>query len=81
MVSDRSAYWRRIRGAMLIVLAVCTALTWSVCLLAVRLDQIVVAGFPLGFYMMAQGLPLLFAVILFWFAHRQNAIDEKHEAG
>ncbi len=77
--SDRSAYWKRTRGLMLAVLAFCVALTWGVCLLAPQFDQLVVLGFPLGFYMTAQGLPVLFVVILFWLAHRQNAIDEEHE--
>lgn len=77
--ADRSAYWGRARAVMLILLAVCIALTWGACLFAPQFDQIIVLGFPLGFYMTAQGLPVVFVMTLFWLAHHQNAIDEKHE--
>jgi putative solute:sodium symporter small subunit len=38
----------------------------------------VILGFPLGYYMAAQGSLIAFVVMLFWFARKQNAIDEKH---
>jgi putative solute:sodium symporter small subunit len=41
------------------------------------LNAIHVLGFPLGFYMAAQGSLIIFVVQLFWFARRQNAIDEE----
>jgi putative solute:sodium symporter small subunit len=42
------------------------------------LNSIVIFGFPLGFYMAAQGSLIAFVVILFWFAKTQNNIDRKH---
>ena len=36
------------------------------------LNKIVIAGFPLGFYMAAQGSLIIFVVALFWFGKRQN---------
>jgi putative solute:sodium symporter small subunit len=41
------------------------------------LNQVVILGFPLGFYMAAQGSLIAFVVIIFWFADRQNKIDEE----
>jgi putative solute:sodium symporter small subunit len=41
------------------------------------LNQTVFLGFPLGFYMAAQGSLIAFVVLLFWFAYRQNKIDEE----
>ena len=42
------------------------------------LNQIVILGFPLGFYMAAQGsLLIAFVILIFWFAYRQNKIDEE----
>jgi putative solute:sodium symporter small subunit len=32
-------------------------------------------GWPLGFYMAAQGSEIVFVVTLFWFAKTQDAID------
>lgn len=41
------------------------------------LNEIVIIGFPLGFYMAAQGSLIVFVVLIFWFASRQNRIDEE----
>ena len=45
-------------------------------LLATSLNSIVIIGFPLGFYMAAQGSLIIFVVLIFWFARKQNQIDE-----
>lgn len=76
--SDRSAYWKRTRGLMLVVVALCVVLSFGTHVLAPWLDQVVVPGLPLGFYLTAQGLPVIVVVLLFWCAHRQASIDEKH---
>jgi putative solute:sodium symporter small subunit len=40
-----------------------------------QLNEIVILGFPLGFYMAAQGSLIIFVALIFWFANRQDAID------
>jgi putative solute:sodium symporter small subunit len=37
-----------------------------------------ILGFPLGFYMAAQGSLIVFVVMLFMFARQQNRIDSEH---
>jgi len=44
---------------------------------AVQLNSIVIAGFPLGFYMAAQGSLIVFVVQLFIFAKQQDKIDRE----
>lgn len=44
---------------------------------APQLNGIVILGFPLGFYMAAQGSLIVFVWLIFWFAHKQNQIDEE----
>lgn len=39
------------------------------------LNEIVILGFPLGYYMAAQGSLIAFVVLVFWFTGRQDAID------
>ena len=34
-------------------------------------------GYPLAYYMSAQGSLLAFVVLLFWFANKQEAIDKE----
>ncbi len=42
------------------------------------LNQYSLFGFPLGFYMAAQGSLIVFVILIFWFAARQNRIDEEY---
>jgi putative solute:sodium symporter small subunit len=42
-----------------------------------QLNTIKVLGFPLGFYMAAQGSLIVFVVMLFVFAKRQDTIDRE----
>jgi putative solute:sodium symporter small subunit len=41
------------------------------------LNAIKIAGFPLGFYMASQGSLIVFVVMLFWFARKQDQIDRE----
>jgi putative solute:sodium symporter small subunit len=41
------------------------------------LNSIKILGFPLGFYMAAQGSLIAFVVMLFIFASRQDTIDRE----
>ena len=40
--------------------------------------KIPILGFPLGFYMAAQGSLIAFVVMLFLFAKKQDHIDREH---
>lgn len=42
------------------------------------LNKIVIIGFPLGFYMAAQGSLIAFVVLLFVFAKQQDKIDREY---
>lgn len=72
-----AAHWRKTSTLMLTVLAVWFVAGFGVHLFAPSLNGIRVFGFPLGFYMAAQGSLVVFVVGLFWFARAQNRIDEE----
>ena len=38
-------------------------------------------GYPLAYYMTAQGSLLAFVIIIFWFANKQEKIDEEFGFG
>jgi putative solute:sodium symporter small subunit len=71
------AYWKKTSGLMWTVLAIWFVAGFGIHLFAPSLNTIHVLGFPLGFYMAAQGSLIIFVVGLFWFARRQNQIDEE----
>jgi putative solute:sodium symporter small subunit len=71
------AYWRKTSGLMWTMLAIWFVFSFGIHVFAPTLNQLVLLGFPLGFYMAAQGSLIVFVVALFWFARRQNQIDEE----
>lgn len=75
---DRVSYWNRTKGLMFFMLALWVFFGYVIHFFVGTLNNIVILGFPLGFYMAAQGSLIAFVVMLFWFARKQNAIDEEH---
>ncbi|HFD15404.1 MAG TPA: DUF4212 domain-containing protein [Rhodospirillales bacterium] len=70
-------YWARTRNLMITVLLLWFFFGFVVHFFVEALNRITILGFPLGFYMAAQGSLIAFVVIIFWYAHRQNRIDEE----
>ena len=62
---------------MVKVLAVWLFFAFGVQFFAGYLNQFVFLGFPLGWYMAAQGSLIVFVVLVFWFARRQDQIDSR----
>jgi putative solute:sodium symporter small subunit len=77
-VNDRVGYWNKTKNLMFVMLALWVFFGYVVHMFVTSLNNIVILGFPLGFYMAAQGSLIAFVVMLFWFARRQNAIDEEY---
>ncbi|CAH2406038.1 DUF4212 domain-containing protein [Mesorhizobium ventifaucium] len=75
---DRISYWNKTKGLMFVMLGLWVFFGYVIHMFVEQLNTIVIFGFPLGFYMAAQGSLIAFVVMLFWFARRQNAIDEEH---
>ena len=71
------AHWGKTKALMWICLAIWFLASFVVHFFAPALNEIVIFGFPLGFYMAAQGSLVVFVVLIFWYASRQNAIDEE----
>ncbi len=71
------AYWKRTSGLMWTMLGIWFLASFAVHLFAPTLNAIHVLGFPLGFYMAAQGSLIVFVLQLVWFAYAQNKIDEE----
>jgi putative solute:sodium symporter small subunit len=73
----RAAYWSKTSRLMWIILAWWVFFSFIIPAFAVQLNQIVIAGFPLGFYFAAQGSLVSYVVLCFYNAYRQNKIDEE----
>ena len=75
-----AAHWSRTRTLMWICLVVWAIFSFGIHFFVDTLNQITLLGFPLGFYMAAQGSLVIFVLLIFWYAARQNAIDEEFGA-
>lgn len=75
--SDPARYWRRTSSLMWTMLAIWLFFSFIVNFFVEPLNKIVILGFPLGFYMAAQGSLIAFVVMLFTFARRQDSIDRE----
>jgi putative solute:sodium symporter small subunit len=63
---------------MWIALAIWAFFSFVIHFFVNQLNEIVILGFPLGFYMAAQGSLIAFVVLLFWFASKQDSIDREY---
>jgi putative solute:sodium symporter small subunit len=72
-----AAHWNKTQSLMWVVLAIWFLSSFFVHFFVSALNEISLIGFPLGFYMAAQGSLIIFVVLIFWFARRQNQIDEE----
>jgi putative solute:sodium symporter small subunit len=68
-------YWARTSTLMWIMFVLWLVFSFAIHFFVKELNAIKFAGFPLGFYMAAQGSLIIFVVMLFTFAARQDAID------
>jgi len=71
------AYWKKTSSLMWTVLFIWFVSGFAIHIFAPSLNAIRILGFPLGFYMAAQGSLIVFVVALYWFVRRQNQIDEE----
>ncbi len=75
-----AAHWAKTRTLMWICLVLWAIFSFVIHMFVSALDGITFIGFPLAFYMAAQGSLVVFVVLIFWYSARQNAIDEEFGA-
>ena len=72
---NRVLHWQRTRNLMITHLIVWFIFAYGVHLFAFQLNSINFFGWPLGYYLPAQGSLIVFVVQLFLFNKQQHAID------
>ena len=75
--SPRDRHWFRTSRLMWLVLIVWAFLAFAVHLLVSPLNQLRFLGYPLGYYVAAQGSFGAFAMLVVWFSRRQDRIDRE----
>lgn len=72
-----AAHWAKTKNLTIVVLVIWFIFSFVVHWFADALNAMSFLGFPLGFYMAAQGSLIVFVVLIFWLARQQNKIDEE----
>jgi putative solute:sodium symporter small subunit len=73
----RKEYWRRTLRITAILLSIWFLVTYVVIWFAVPLNQFTFLGFPLAFYMGAQGSLAIYVVLIVFYAWYMNRLDSE----
>ena len=71
-------YWRKNLRITVVLLAIWFVVTFVVSYYARELSGITILGFPMGFYMGAQGSLIIYVVIIWFYARYMNALDKEY---
>jgi len=75
---QQSEHWRRNLRLIGLLLAIWFLATFVIIWYARELNEIVIAGFPLAFYMGAQGTLIIYLVLVRIYATRMDELDEHY---
>ena len=70
-------YWSKNLRITAVLLVIWFVVTYVASFFARELNEIVVFGFPLGFYMGAQGSLIIYVIIIAFYAGYMNRLDRK----
>jgi putative solute:sodium symporter small subunit len=76
---NRSMYWQRASRLTAILLALWFTATFCMLFFARELSAFTLFGWPISFYMAAQGLPLLYLLIVLVYVLRMKRLDKSLE--
>ena len=72
------SYWRENRNLMLLVLLIWAIVSYGAALISGALNELVILGFPLGYYMGAQGALIVFLLLIIFYSKSMDNIDKKY---
>lgn len=71
-------YWHKNLAVTAALLLLWFVVTFVASYFAPELDAIVVLGFPLGFYLGAQGAPIVYLLIVWFYVRYMNKLDRSY---
>ena len=75
LTAKHHEYWNRNLKVTAVLLALWFVVTFVMGYFARELNGITVLGFPLGFYMSAQGSLIIYVAIIWYYAYYMNNLD------
>ncbi|MEW6762086.1 MAG: sodium/substrate symporter small subunit [Pseudomonadota bacterium] len=78
LLAARAAHWERTRRMTLILLVLWLLTCFGTIFFARELSHLAVFGWPLSFYMAAQGASLVSLAVIAFYAWRMRVLDRRH---
>lgn len=78
LTQKHKEYWQRNLRMTAILLVIWFVVTFVVSYFARELSAVTVLGFPLGFYMGAQGSLVIYVAIIWYYARYMNTLDQEY---
>ncbi|MCS6876001.1 MAG: DUF4212 domain-containing protein [Aquificaceae bacterium] len=72
------SYWLENRNLMLLVLLIWALVSYGAALISGALNKLVILGFPLGYYMGAQGALIVFLLLIIFYSKGMDNVDKKY---
>ena len=76
-MSNKEKHWEKTKNHMIITLAIWFFFSTVIFMFGAEINSASFLGYPLAYYMTAQGSLLAFVVLIFWFANKQEGIDDE----
>ena len=76
-MSNKEKHWEKTKGLMILTLVIWFIFGYLIFMFGSSLNSANFLGYPLAYYMCAQGSIVAFVVLIFWFANKQESIDEE----
>jgi len=74
-----AAYWSENKRLTTVTLVIWALVSFGAAFFVESLNAVVIFGFPLGYYMGAQGSLVVFVVLIFNYSSMMNKIDRKYD--
>lgn len=78
LTQQHQEYWRKNLNLTLVLLAIWFVATFVMGFFARELATINFFGWPLSFYMAAQGSLIIYLIVIFVYAKRMKSLDEEY---
>lgn len=72
------AYWRENKTLMSLILLIWFVVSYLAAIFASSLNNVAILGFPLGYYMGAQGSIVVFVILNLIYSKKMNELDKKY---
>jgi len=74
---DSNLYWRKTRSLTMVLLGVWVVITFGFAWFAKDLNEFSLFGFPLGFYMAAQGTLVIYLFLIWIYNRRMRQLEKR----